>query len=393
MQPEKKLKSPIEIEISFDADELDLIADYQWHPLQKKIFELIEAGLFKAALETCEDFFAIETKVENKVFAVQWAVAISEVIYDFKIRNSWLEKWRHCVGWTEIFWCRYIYRDQQALGYYFASHFSEAQKIFELNLADAIKNNYRRGEMRSLYHLGLICKCRYEQDKAFLYFSKALDLARKSRAVKFLPRIEQQLVLLKQGDFSFEIQFNQVEEYLKNKNFRAARKGTLYLCRVRRCEGRAWSAKSELLLLSLVSYAYKQYTRFHFLFGKISDPIMKVKLLNIADQIEPLADDLRFEQHFLYQSLGLMTTSDSSVIFEGINFGSPKNSDAAALVQALYQNPSGLSKEDIVRKIWNTMDYDPTYHDQKIYRLINKVRKTVGRNDVILNSYNFYKIS
>ncbi|MGZ3770607.1 MAG: tetratricopeptide repeat protein [Bdellovibrio sp.] len=389
--------SPVEIEKLFDSQELNLVGDSSWTPLQKELFQNIEEGLFKAAVGICEKIFNAEVDTVTKVFAIQWAVAISEVIYDMNLRKHWIAKWHELNSasdsWTENYWCRYIYRDQHALGNYFLSDFSAAKDLFEKNLQECREYKYARGEMRTLYHLGLIHKCLGQHDKAFDFLSKALIISKAANAILFTSRIEEQIKLLSKESLSFDAQFNLVQSYILKNNLTAARKLTLYVCQARRSETRNWNAKSEHILLALLSYAFKKQKRFISVLKKIDDPILKLKVLVTAEKIAPLNNTLRFELELLRQSFKLDQIEDTTVVLKGINWGSSKNSDTAALVKALQENPNGLTKEEIVRKLWNTTDYDPTYHDQKIYRLINKIRKTLGEPTAISNHYNLYKIS
>jgi hypothetical protein len=186
-----------------------------------------------------------------------------------------------------------------------------------------------------------------------------------------------------------------VEQYILENKLKAARKMTLFICKQRRFEKRNWEANSEYILLALVLYSFKQVRRFQLVLNRIKDPVIKKNVLHTANKIIRLNENLMIEYKILCGILNInhsIELVNDEVVYLGINFGSPKLSESAALIKILALNPAGLDKESLCKTIWNSSEYDPTYHDQKIYRLISKIRKQLGRTATITNHYNFYKL-
>lgn len=62
------------------------------------------------------------------------------------------------------------------------------------------------------------------------------------------------------------------------------------------------------------------------------------------------------------------------------------------LISLLKNSTEGIEKQTICESLWN-YSYNPTIHDSRIYKLINKARNLIGISDIIENLRGKYRLN
>lgn len=360
-----------------------------------RILAMADKNQLRSLLIEADHLFFQSTQTQEKVFAIQWAVSATEVLYDMKARSSWLMRWNLCDSWAQDPWNCYIHRDQQALTYYYENSFRDALRLFEFNRNEAQTLDYPRGEYRSLFHIGLIYKIWGQLDKATTYFELALKVAQIHNAKRFILRINEQLELTSHQTLSHDAHLAEIEQLLRTRNYRAARKLALFCCRIRRQEGRSYQAKSENAYLAVVCYSLGQQRRFETVLRTITDHAVREFVLRLCNDIFPLPLNKFHELEFLRSHLGYPSLQihlgKKSLQIYGIEVAE-RDTEVMTLILSLAEAEHGLDKEEICRKVWR-ISYDPFYHDGKIYRLIHKARQLIPMPNLIINDYGSYRLN
>ncbi len=355
--------------------------------------QLIAEGSYSQSLGLLERIFRESNQTLTKLFCIQWAVAISETIYDLALRKSWINKWHEVPQWPSDAWGRYLHRFQSAVQHYYDQSLSDSERLFQANLTESEKLNYPRGTVRSLFHLGLIYRSWGQIDRALEHFGRAGKVAHAHGLLRSESKIREQESLLKNGVLSGEQHLASIEKYLIEGKLRPARKLILFCCRKRRIEKRCWKSLSENAYLALVSYAFQQSQRFEYLLTTIDDLLILEQTLRIADKIHSLEKHHRDNLSYLQSLSGytqLARSKDSFMVTIGTQtITQTEDREVTLLLNALIERANGIDKEQISLLLWNA-DYDPIYHDPKIYRVIHRARKRVGIHDLIVNKYGLY---
>lgn len=122
----------------------------------------------------------------------------------------------------------------------------------------------------------------------------------------------------------------------------------------------------------------------------IQDPIIREKFLNFKRVHYELSVGERNELEFLQQSFKKVGTMASANL--GIEASDILNHDVACFVKIMLAHPEGISKAELVKKLWN-YEYDPTVHDRRIYKLVSKARLASKNQDWLLNTYGRYRLN
>lgn len=325
-----------------------------------------------------------EITLDQKACVLQAAIAMTEIEYDLKMRKEFLLYWNAMGSLATSFYAQYLYFYQKGLSYFYVGAHQSALEQWEESLRLATENHYLRGEFRLKYHIGLIYKEKGYKVKALSYFNEAFQKASVKGATRFLPRIKEQIVTVEKGVRTFNDNQLQVVELLTHGLKSKARALTLKLCQLRRRERRHWDSQSEDFLLALVALAFKKVKIFNFIMSKISDDFVRLSIFEVVSHLKLI--DVSFDQeiHFLRRALNISELNDISLpTLHKLNFESEEVSEFISLLESA---PEGLTKEQICKNLWN-YTYDPVIHDNKIYKLIHKTRKSLGLKALITNAY------
>lgn len=166
---------------------------------------------FRQPINSCAEL----TEIEEKAFALQWVVSATEVRYDLETRRKWLARWSEISNWAADPYCLHLKAYQEGVSAFFDCSLKDSELRFKLALELAQRLEYRRGQMRALFHLGLIYRDRGQVPRTQAYFEKALDLARLESSSSFILRIQEQLSSLEEK--------NEIEKLILSSSFQKAR--------------------------------------------------------------------------------------------------------------------------------------------------------------------------
>lgn len=132
--------------------------------------------------------------------------------------------------------------------------------------------------------------------------------------------------------------------------------------------------------------------------NKIEDPILKI----FAYELKYKATVLDENEEQMFRSLrqmqglsGQVLQSTADVEYSeicGVRLDSIDDEYAKQFCKLLLNEKNVVDKIKICKVIWG-LDYDPIAHDPKIYKLIFKTRKILGKSDIITNTYGGYKLN
>lgn len=76
----------------------------------------------------------------------------------------------------------------------------------------------------------------------------------------------------------------------------------------------------------------------------------------------------------------------------GVPLDRIQNKDVAQLLRLFISSITPISKGDIAEKVLN-LQYDPTIHDKRIYKLIYLTKAILQRDDIFINLYGTYQLN
>lgn len=323
-----------------------------------------------------------------------WIIAGIDSLYLPTERTQWIRQWRY-IDTNHHPWIRYIRKYQLAVGLYFDSMLRDSLALFEQLAEEAKALNYLKGIEKCYFHIGLIYRCINQTEKARFYFDETLRVAKDRNSLRQINKANEAKKSLELSHWHINPLLRDIEQFLKQGQFRKARKLLLHSLRIRRAEGLSRAAQSETMYMALVSLAFGNEERFSSIYKAcILDNVIKEKTISFAIEIGLNLPPTYIEElSFLRQILGITaTTTLASAHFFGLNLNKVKDSDAVKVIQKLTQNMMGLTKEELCTDLWN-YNYDPIIHDPKIYNLIYRVKKVFQCKDLIVATNGYYRIN
>lgn len=347
------------------------------------------------------EVFSISTEIlksENlnfysKGLALEFAVSAAEVCYDMPLRKTLLLQWNSLKGWGDQDWFVYLRSYHDALTAFFSGHLRDAEIRFTLALERAEHFQYQRGRMICLYHLGLVAMERGANQQAVTFFDEAIVIAKSMNANRIELRISDQILSLKEKQIDGS--FAEVEKLLVEKKFKASRKLLLHLSRIRRIENRKRCSDSLEVYFALTCIGLNLEKRSQRFLSTIDDLVMLEFFYTRKSKIFGLNKSECTELQYLQNSLGIktmQTNTNGELEILGVRINQIRNQDIANFILLICSSPDGLNKQEICEKMWQ-FEYDPTRHDIRIYKLVNKARKTIGVANWIENVYGKYRLN
>lgn len=367
-------------------DSLNL-ATHTQHP-QKKVVNLylaINAKDWDLGLRLADELFRDESTDLIRGLAIQLAVAISEEIHDMKLRESWLDRWPQLSSWASEPWLIYTRTYQNALSSFFKGDLAASRRHIETALRVARELKYSRGEIRSLFHFGLVERDLGRQDLSLQYFIEAEILARAEHSSRFLNKVQKTLQ-------SQNLGFEEFERLLLTKRTSAAKKLLLYWERVRRIEKRSRNYQSLSYYWAILFLSLDQSVRRDIALSFIGDPVVRHRYFDFKRRNFGLSSVEENEYNWLCGQLGLNIQVERDEIYLfGTSLRELDDAEVSNFIRLLLDQPEGLDKEAIATKLWN-FNYDPVMHENRIHRLVARARKLVGRKDWLKNCYGKYQL-
>lgn len=337
--------------------------------------------------------------LHEKAFLIQWGAAAAEMRYDLPCRERWVSAWHQLCGWANHWYARYLKVYQEAMACYFDGRLREAEAGFQTALILTKSNQYLRGQMRSLFHLGLVHRNREEFAKAKKYFSLALQIAEKRQSTQYADRIRAQLDLATSKGFRFDVEKRKIETLILSRQFKQARPLLIQAEIQRRKQKLHRHRECLIYLLALISMGRRKHAQSSRQFRLIPCPLMKIKAYGIQNKLQPLNPEEAAEYDALKEIHGVdrvvIHSTDSHPLETeicGQKLGSLRDQDVIKLMSLLIQATESTNKETLCKEIWN-IQYDPILHDSRIYKLIHKTRLVFGKKDLFVNTYGGYQIN
>lgn len=350
-----------------------------------QLFLLLWDKKYEEVISYSESIWDKQLSTDNRAFVLQAAVAACELLFHKEKRSKILQLWSQCTDLNSSHYAQVIYFYHRGLTYFYDGALEEALKVWERGLKIAKQINYKRGQFRLFYHIGLAHKELNNSEKATVFFEESLMLAQKSKAHRFTERIETNLRSIKLNINFYTTIEEQVFCLLKERKLKDARKLILSACLLRRKEKRSWESRSEYILLALNALAFNNRKRFDYVFKRIKDEYIQLHTLLCASSLFPDLDFIKAKR----THLNFLLFSEEKQNCEKkrkTNCRVPNIDDVENFVTLLKANPNGVSKDLICSTLWNLI-YDPVVHENRIYKLIMNTRKYFGVNQSVLNRY------
>lgn len=381
------------MELSFDQDSIHTHNNLNIDNVDFKLSKIIltaNASDHSSVLQLCENLFkASSHDFLLQVFAIQWAIAATEAIYDMPLRTQWIAKWDSIPSWKHSFWAQFQFNSQKAIGYFFEGALYESQIYFQICLEIAKTENYFRGIYRTLFNLGMIEKDRGNFEKSKEYLEQALIVAENNNSLRMIKKIKIAIEHLN-TQTAYHQDMQRVLGLLTMGKKKDARSFIRKLFRLRKWEGIKPERNSDYLLMAIYTYNIKKMKSFNLIVNRIKDPIIKFQTYRLCRQMHdlPLQNQYEFDLLKKYFDIGSHPKDQNSIVTSN---HAKYSADSNKLLNLLKNHPDGLSKEEITRILWK-QQYDPLYHDSKIYKLVLKCRKEAKNSKVLINHYGIYKI-
>ena len=369
------------------------------------VARLIEAILVKDFLTVyalSDALFANAQTPDEKAFFLQCAINAAETEYNLEKRSELFKKWILVTDWASSQYCQYLRLYQSAMQELYNNSLREAEHRFRKAHNLAVQMQYLRGQMRSLFALGTLFRDRSEIGKAIQSFESAKDIAEKMKALNYLPRIEVELQMLREGivlpkldseandRIYFRIAKAKIEAELRRRDFVSARKLMLQAEVRRRKLGILREREGLFVYRPLILIGLGRKERGYALLSQIREPILKVHILKMKRLIFGLSPIEESEFSSLCDILGVSAFETLRV--NEIYLRDVKNEYIRKLIFELMTNDKALGKEDICSKVFE-IEYDPFVHDPKIYKLIHAAKAFFGATDLFENTYGGYRLS
>lgn len=369
-------------------------------------FQAVREERWKDSYSEANGLFEQCPTAIEKAFILQWAVVATEIQYDLKTRAEWMARWSEIEGWAEESYCRYLRMYQEALTRFFEGSLQEAEIRFQKAYEIALGISYERGQMRCLFHLGLVQRDRSRFDSAAEFFRAALELAQERKAKSYQTRIEDQLaragaILTPVAELTPERRKSQIEQCLMERRFMEARQLLIEGERKRRQAGLKRRRESYYAYLPFFRFSRKRNLAGSRMLSRISDPLMKIQALELKGRVFGFSPSEDRELRALREIHGVSSvmvspagSSGSEVC--GFPLSQITDPELRLLIELLLETErtqtGALAKETICSRLWS-YQYDPTVHDGRIYKLIHKTRRFFGKKDLFLNTYGGYRLN
>lgn len=340
-----------------------------------------------------------------KAFALQWAVIATEVEFDLEKRRRWLSRWNEVHASGNGF-CRYLRAYQHSLSAFFDGALREAEGRFKQSYEFAVQLGYPRGEMRCLFHLGLVQRDLGQNGAALEYLFRALAIARTRKDRSYGKRIQTQIDRVSglakkgSGEFSFANARLEIERLIATRDFDRAR-SALVEAEIRRRkvkQGRKRESFHVYLPLIRAGRGCASLQTCWERMARQNDPILKIRMAELwkaaftltEGQSQELADLKSI--HGVANVITRSSLSSDEVEICGISLSSLLDADIQVFMRLLLSAESPVGKEQICKALWGFV-YDPTSHDGRIYKLVHKTRAFFKKPDLLVNTYGGYQIN
>lgn len=353
-----------------------------------------------------ELFYSIGEKLSNslkdpelKNFVCIWLIIGSEVQFNTDKRQIYISRLNSLSEvkfdpFTE-FYKVYFY----GVGLFYEGRLLESQTVNDKAYFMATAMKIERAQARCLYQKSIIQFDLGNKTEAFKNLKDCLEICSRHNFVKtqkkafieFYSQSSIKPLVAKDIDVCiYELQI-----LINNKEEVSARKLLAQAEKLRKINHYARSKYSLYFYRAQICILGKKLSAARRIINRLNDAVLQVSLYEFMLKNDVLLTEreqtkLKINKLHLGQ-IQFGKNTDSLQSIESIQVLNIKNIDVRNLITLLLQNQKPLTKERLIRALYK-YDYDPTLHDNKLYKLILRARKEVS-TDLIINHYGHYSLN
>jgi len=392
----KTLDELIKLEYAFEVSDMELY-EGKFVKAKELLGEFLN-GNWDKVYQLSEEIIESSQDVDLQAFALDWAIRACGYESNMEKRSKLFDSWSKIKEEKENGFHTYLKSHQMAFKSFYDAHLHQAKVGFEYSLKLAKKLKNERRILFALFQLGLTARDLGDKEQAKFYFSLCNEICASGKYERTRKRVAKQFMLLdEEGEEKLEKIDKltiHLEQFILRKDVEGAR-NLLTQCEMER--RRLKQGRKKVTFRHLLGLLYRlqgKNSLAKIIESKISDPIVKLRYLNLKFLVVGLTLEEEWEiEH--YKSINgisdLVHFSNGDVKLCGVHLSRIKDSSLQEFSKLLVEERK-FSKEKIVQKLWN-LKYDPTIHDNRIYKLIYKVRKHYRKPDLILNNYGSYQLN
>lgn len=386
---------PFELENCFDKG----LAKSSDHELLKWI-SLLEFPDFKSFYFRGEELLQSDAFNNSRNFIIVWLILGAEAQYDMVRRQHYIETMNKIR--FELFdpYLEFYTVYFQATKCFFDGDLVQARTLNDIAFKMATQIQFPRGQARSLFHQALTFFDMEQSSEGFHCLQECLIIARQNGFNRTIAKAEAEFHRQKNNPYlktdPMENKIDIIKMHFEDRNIAGGRKALaqaeIYRRRIgfNKAKYSLTFYRASFLVLQKKPVGVRRTLRTMtdpVLISKIYDLMLEEELtLTAKEQTHHRILKLHLHQPGLNQEINFTYASLDPIFLKNI-----KNEDVRALIALLLESEEPLSKENIIHRLFN-FKYDPTIHDQRLYKLILRTRKEIN-SDLIINHYGKYSLN
>lgn len=356
---------------------------------------------YEKVYSLAEKLFLATKNPWERAFYLQWAVAATENQGHMRLRGSWLLLWNEIEGWAEHSYCCYLKNFHEGITAFSAASLQDAERRFRQCLEISLESGYERGAMRALFHLGLVDRDIERYDECLEYFQLALERAKTLKTELFAKRVEGEIAVLAKttaATTGLSAKIAELERLLAMEDWSAVRTCLVEAELLRRRERLGRNFRRLALYLVPLFVARGKSASARNILRTLRDPMIRIKALTLWSRIKKLSSAEESELLALRKAHGIATNIEKFSLDPmlstvcGISIREITDESIQKLMLLMIIKKEPVQKEEICRAVWGNT-YDPTIHDNKIYKLFHRARKYFHTPDLLTNHYGSYSLN
>ncbi len=369
------------------------------HPLLRWI-SLLEIPDFETFFKQGEELYVSEQFAAAKNFIIVWLILGSEAKYDLTRRAHYiglmnqlrLENFDTYLEFYSVFFT--------AVKYFYDGDLIQSKTYNDIAIKMAIKIGCHRGHARALFHQALTYFDMEQPAEGFHFLQECLNSAKIHKLDKSTTKAETEYHRQKNNPYlktdHLDNKIDILKMHIEDKNIEGARKALAQAEKARRQMQFNKAKYSLYFYRTQIQILQKNPHGVRRTLNTIMDPVLISKIYDmmIEEQMLLLPKEqshnrilkLQFNHYTLSETNDVEHQSLDPIFLKNI-----KNEDVRALLSLLLKTDEPLTKEDIINNLFN-FNYDPTIHDQRLYKLILRTRKEIN-SDLIINHYGKYSLN
>lgn len=361
---------------------------------------LLETPDFNAFYKKGEELYASSEFSGSRNLIIVWLILGSEAQYDMLRRAHYVELLNQlrleCFDTYLEFYSVFF----TAVKYFFDGDLIQAKTFNELAIKMAITIGCHRGHARALFHQALTYFDMEQPAEGFHFLQECSNISSAHQLTRTKGKAEAEYNRQKNNPYLktdyLDNKIDILKMHIEDKNIPAARKAMAQAETSRRQLRFNKSKYSLHFYRTQIQILQKNERGVRRTLNTIMDPVLISRLYDMMiDEQIPLLPKEQSHNRILKLQFNQFALNDASEFdhpsLDPIFLKNIKNEDVRALLNLFLRSEEPLSKEDIINNLFN-FNYDPTIHDQRLYKLILRTRKEIN-SDLILNHYGKYSLN